>query len=103
MNHNKESNKCKICFEKEIINKNLFICTHKLYCKECIDNWLKKSNTCPYCRAKSINNSKKRILVWHHEQILPATVYKKYNRLDYNIIIINSINEKKDGDILYNF
>ena len=45
---------CSICLET--IENNyiiLYKCCHKFH-KECIDRWLNKKNTCPYCRAEDI-------------------------------------------------
>lgn len=100
----KDKNYCKICFENKINLNNLhykFICNHKFYCNDCIDKWILKNNSCPYCRAISINNNEKRILVWNKFQITAATLYKKHNNLNYEISIIKSINEKKEGDIIF--
>jgi hypothetical protein len=43
-----ELDKCIICIEK-IKNKRVLFCNHK-FCYNCIDNWLKKNDTCPTCR-----------------------------------------------------
>ena len=47
------STTCELCYE---LPQNLYIsscegsiCTHK-YCEECINTWLRKNPTCPFCR-----------------------------------------------------
>ena len=43
--------KCEICKEhKEEKTKVELTCSHYL-CKECLIEWEKRSNTCPFCRA----------------------------------------------------
>jgi hypothetical protein len=46
---NIQNNECCICMEDIIDIKITLICQH-FYCKECIDNWRKKSKDCPICR-----------------------------------------------------
>ena len=38
---------CKVDDMKEYVETP---CGHK-YCQECIKSWMKKNNSCPYCRA----------------------------------------------------
>jgi hypothetical protein len=40
---------CAICFEKYNRNKIILLCSHK-FCKQCLEAWSIKSNTCPMCR-----------------------------------------------------
>ena len=49
------SNTCYICLEN-INNPLFFICGHS-FCKICINEWLKRSNTCPTCRRELIKES----------------------------------------------
>jgi hypothetical protein len=45
---------CSICLETIENNYNiLYKCFHKFH-KECIDRWLNKNKTCPYCREEDI-------------------------------------------------
>ncbi|CAF3347192.1 unnamed protein product [Rotaria socialis] len=54
-NANPEENKCSICMDNYEKNQTLrrLPCLHR-YHKDCIDNWLKKSNLCPICRTASL-------------------------------------------------
>jgi ankyrin repeat protein len=45
-----EPKDCSICLTEKVANCQTN-CNH-FYCKSCIDGWLKKENTCPYCREK---------------------------------------------------
>ena len=49
------SSTCYICLEN-INNPLFFICGHS-FCKICINEWLKRSNTCPTCRRELIKES----------------------------------------------
>lgn len=46
---------CPVCYTNLFENPNLCIttklCKHK-FCTQCISNWLKTEDTCPYCRQK---------------------------------------------------
>ncbi len=42
---------CCVCMEDKILDK--LDCSHKI-CNNCMDQWLKKNNSCPICR-KVIN------------------------------------------------
>ena len=47
MKNNNVKGECGICYDiKSLIKTN---CDH-LFCKNCITEWIKKSNTCPMCR-----------------------------------------------------
>lgn len=50
-NINDEFGDCCICLEKLPTRVKVTKCNHK-YCRECIDEWAKKNNTCPLCRTK---------------------------------------------------
>ena len=43
---------CSICFESDVISENggALPCKHTFH-KECIKQWFKMKNTCPYCRT----------------------------------------------------
>lgn len=41
---------CDICFEKYNKNKIVLLCGHQ-FCKQCLEMWFNKSNTCPMCRT----------------------------------------------------
>lgn len=48
---------CSICFEPIIKNETTICelkCKH-IFCKGCIDQWLKNKSTCPLCRARIKN------------------------------------------------
>lgn len=46
---NSKIKECGICFEDIINDKKILHCSHTFHNK-CINNWLVKSNSCPYCR-----------------------------------------------------
>ena len=48
---NNNDNECPICWEKINDNKITLKCSHS-YHTNCIDTWLLKNDTCPYCRCK---------------------------------------------------
>ncbi len=52
----RELPECPICgnFIKKGEGKKLVKCGHR-YCKECIDNWFKRTQTCPMCRSEDTN------------------------------------------------
>lgn len=70
-------------------------------------------NNIPIAAVYSIDNivneknnnhiNRPRILVWFHCQILPATIYKNVNKLDYDIHVIDSNTTINKSDIVYNF
>jgi hypothetical protein len=46
---------CQICFGKMPKKKTKrYTCNHQEFCNKCINKWKKKNDTCPLCRAKSI-------------------------------------------------
>ena len=50
---NNSNNKCDLCLEKNI---NIILNCHKNHngCMECMIEWCKKDNSCPFCREKII-------------------------------------------------
>ena len=44
---------CPICFERVIKGYNIDCRCNNTYHKECLNNWLVKTNSCPTCRRKS--------------------------------------------------
>jgi len=70
----KEEVQCGICLESPKIRGNLDSCSHP-FCFECIHQWSKTSNTCPFCKARfkqitKIDPSKrpKKVKVKHADQ-----------------------------------
>lgn len=52
----KTSFKCNICFNDNCIDKKIYNCCKQYNCKNCFTEWMKKHNTCPFCR-KTIKNT----------------------------------------------
>lgn len=48
--NNSCSNNCSICLTNMDDNLHVLTCKHTFH-KECINNWIKKSTTCPICRS----------------------------------------------------
>ena len=44
------NNDCSICLRKIIKNNSLISTCNHIFCSNCILEWIKISNTCPYCR-----------------------------------------------------
>jgi len=95
--------KCAICLE--IIQtrkwKRKFQCTHVYFHNSCIESCTK----CPLCRADmhTPKRSGMRILIWNESQRECAHLYKCHNMLQADIVVINSIQEKQEGDIMYSY
>lgn len=52
------------------------------YCKQCIDQWKKKNNTCPVCRIKfDQNNSSKDLIAFNIINDLEVLCNNKGNEL----------------------
>jgi hypothetical protein len=47
---NSKIHECGICFDDITDDKKILQCSH-VYHNKCINNWLVKSNSCPYCRT----------------------------------------------------
>ncbi len=48
-----EVEKCYIC--KDVDSTIMTACKHQ-YCSTCIETWLERSNRCPYCRTRMIED-----------------------------------------------
>jgi len=48
-----ETDTCAICFDDFPVRDMVLLntCNHK-YCEECINEWFKRENTCPQCKAR---------------------------------------------------
>ena len=94
-----------VCLEKTDNNLCIFDCCHKNYHLACI----KGVSKCPMCRNKKLSSNSEdnvninRILVWHYNQILPATLYKNAKNLNCEIVVISNLSEKKPNDLVYHF
>ena len=96
-NDNKD---CSICIDN--INEEFILeCNHS-FCKDCIYNWLKKSQTCPLCRneVKEVNNygfgtSKPNIIKYKPNLYIDTSVNNQQfieqfeNNLNWNVITTN--------------
>lgn len=40
---------CPVCFENILVNPVETLCGHT-FCKECLNSWLSRENSCPMCR-----------------------------------------------------
>lgn len=63
-------NECAICLDTiDIKDLEILKCTHKFH-KECINSWIQKSPTCPYCREflKPFFESKQRMLYFFYRK-----------------------------------
>jgi len=73
-----EEPQCGICFEAPTIRGKLDSCAHP-YCFECINQWSKSANTCPFCKKRFNEITKldpsakrpKKIKVKHKDQRPP--------------------------------
>ena len=89
---------CAICLEKTIRHKPLFYCNHVFFHNNCIRSCKK----CPLCRSTR-KTTEKRILVWHEYQRKSAELYRKMNQLKMDVVVIDSLREKRPGDIFYHY
>lgn len=86
------TNNCAICMDN-VKNPVMLECTH-LYCGNCIFNWIRKNNNCPYCRKNILGYDK-----------LIAIVNEKSNNYEEEILskedtFINIIKNKPNGKFL---
>ena len=97
---------CVICLESTSNSTKVFNCDHINYHLNCIKNVI----VCPLCKVCKIANDNiingrfiSRILVWHYNQILPASIYRSAKKLDCEIVIIKSLSERGPNDLIYHY
>ena len=110
---------CMICHIKcSELAESKCKCEHKEFHEECINNWLKVGNSCPYCRAPKKGNRNRydiinkideetqnpSIYIWHDWQTLPANIYRDSWNLNLEIKVIdqNNVLDLYNNDIVYN-
>ena len=96
---------CAICLDVGKKTRYFYNCSHRFH-EKCMEEWMKRNMSCPICRNRDNRYIAltKRILIWNENQRSPAKIYKDTHKLiDHEIIVIRSIEERREGDIVYHF
>ena len=70
-------NSCTICMKEDIIDEDIYTtdCNH-IFCKNCIQTHIKKSNKCPICNKENFTYKKSK----EFKQIIKKTSYIRFKK-----------------------
>ena len=96
---------CSICWEYILSDDTKTeCCTQHTYHKECLENWLINSNSCPFCRLEVlVEREEIQIQVENVQPVLNRNCESKSRRMIINVFVIFVISDLVYKAILHHF